>query len=121
LDHWAVFILLAFIGGKMIKDSFSKDKEELNKNPFQFIKMLLFAIATSIDALAIGITFAFFDIYIFTAIIIIGAVTFCVSIAGVKVGHIFGIKFKSKAEFAGGFILVALGLKILIEHLLTNG
>jgi putative Mn2+ efflux pump MntP len=121
LDHWVVFVLLGFIGGKMIKDSFSEDKEELNRNPFQFIKMLLFAIATSIDALAVGITFAFFDISILTAILITGSVTFCISIAGVKVGHIFGIKFKSKAEFAGGAVLVALGLKILIEHLLTEG
>jgi putative Mn2+ efflux pump MntP len=83
--------------------------------------MLLFAIATSIDALAVGITFAFFDINIFTAILITGAVTFCISIAGVKVGHIFGTKFKAKAEFAGGAVLVALGLKILIEHLIKEG
>jgi putative Mn2+ efflux pump MntP len=119
LDHWIVFVLLGFIGGKMIRDSFSAEKEKLNENSFQFIKMLLLAIATSIDALAIGITFAFFELNIFMAILIIGLTTFCISIVGVKVGHIFGTKFKTKAEFMGGAVLIILGLKILIEHLLA--
>jgi putative Mn2+ efflux pump MntP len=120
-DHWIAFVLLGFIGGKMIKDSFSAEKEKLNENPFQFIKMLLLAIATSIDALAVGLTFAFFELNIFTAILIIGLTTFCISIAGVKVGHIFGTKFKAKAEFMGGAVLIILGIKILIEHLLSAG
>ncbi|MDR2702397.1 MAG: manganese efflux pump MntP family protein [Spirochaetaceae bacterium] len=117
LDHWVAFALLGFIGGKMIKDSFSQDKEEPDKAQFQHTKMLLLAIATSIDALAAGITFAFFEINIFTAILIIGLTTFCISTVGVKVGNIFGGRFKSKAEFAGGAVLIILGLKILIEHL----
>jgi len=117
LDHWIAFLLLGFIGGKMIKDSFSKEETKVNKNPFRFYAMLLLAIATSIDALAVGITFAFFEINIFSTIIIIGLTTFCISVIGVKIGNIFGTKFKSKAEFIGGVVLVILGLKILIEHL----
>jgi putative Mn2+ efflux pump MntP len=117
LDHWVAFALLVFIGGKMIKDSFSKDDEQSNEAPFKFMKMLLLALATSIDALAVGITFAFFAINIFTAILITGLTTFCISTAGVKVGNIFGSKFKSKAEFIGGAVLAILGIKILIEHL----
>jgi putative Mn2+ efflux pump MntP len=120
LDHWIAFVLLGFIGGKMIIDSFSKDNNKVNENPFQFLKMLLLAIATSIDALAVGIAFAFFEINIFRAVIIIGLITFGISIIGVKAGNIFGTKFKSKAEFVGGAVLVILGLKILIEHLFLN-
>jgi len=116
-DHWIAFVLLGFIGGKMIKDSFSKDEKKIDKNPFRFSAMLLLAIATSIDALAVGITFAFFEINIFTSIIIIGLTTFCISLGGVKIGNIFGTKFKTKAEFIGGVVLVMLGFKILIEHL----
>jgi putative Mn2+ efflux pump MntP len=119
LDHWVAFALLSFIGGKMIKDSFSKEEEEPDKVQFQFAKMLLLAIATSIDALAVGITFSFFEINIFTAILITGLTTFFISIAGVKTGNIFGAKFKSKAEFAGGAVLILLGIKILIEHLIS--
>ena len=118
LEHWVAFVLLGFIGGKMIKDSFSKDEEKTDTHPFQFMKMLLLAIATSIDALAVGVTFAFFKLNIFTAILIIGLTTFCISTAGVKTGIIFGTKFKSKAEFVGGAILVLIGVKILIEHFL---
>jgi putative Mn2+ efflux pump MntP len=118
LDHWIAFALLGFIGGKMIKDSFSQDKETPDKTQFQPVNMLLLAIATSIDALAAGITFAFFEINIFTAILITGLTTFCISTAGVKAGNIFGGRFKSKAEFAGGVVLIILGVKILIEHLL---
>jgi manganese efflux pump family protein len=117
LEHWVAFVLLGFIGGKMIKDSFSKDEEKTYENPFEFMKMLLLAIATSIDALAVGVTFAFFKLNIFTAILIIGLTTFSISTAGVKTGIIFGTKFKSKAEFIGGAILIVLGIKILIEHL----
>ena len=118
LDHWIAFVLLGFIGGKMIKESLSKEETKAKENPFQFSTMLLLAIATSIDALAVGITFAFFEINIFSAIIIIGLITFCISIGGVKIGNIFGTKFKSKAEFIGGVVLLILGLKILIEHLI---
>jgi putative Mn2+ efflux pump MntP len=116
-DHWIAFVLLGIIGGKMIAESFSKKENEANENYFQFMKMLILAIATSIDALAIGVTFAFFNINIFKAAIIIGAITFFLSMIGVKIGNIFGVKFKSKAEFIGGAILVILGIKIVIEHL----
>ena len=118
LDHWVAFILLGFIGGKMIKESFAKkeDSNSVNENPFMFVKMLLLAVATSIDALAVGITFAFFRINIYTAISIIGITTFFISTGGVFIGKTFGARFKSKAEFLGGFILVALGIKIVIEH-----
>jgi len=115
-DHWIAFVLLAFIGGRMIKESFSKEKERAKGNPFQFATMLLLAIATSIDALAVGITFAFLSVDIWKSIILIGIVTFCMSICGVKIGNVFGTKFKSKAEFIGGTVLVILGVKILIEH-----
>ena len=118
LDHWVAFVLLALIGGKMIWESFSKEGKKVNGNPFQFTKMLLLAIATSIDALAVGITFAFFRINIFSAIIITGLTTFCISIVGVKIGNVFGSKYKSKAEFIGGAVLIILGLKILLEHLI---
>ena len=120
LDYWIAFALLGFIGGKMIKDSFSKDKDDEAAPSFHFVKMLVLAVATSIDALAIGITFAFFAINIFIAIMIIGLTTFCISIAGVKIGNLFGTKFKSKAECAGGIVLVLLGIKILIEGLVNN-
>ena len=117
LDHWIAFILLGFIGGKMIKESFSSDTEKVNGNPFLFSKMLLLAIATSIDALAVGITFAFFEINLFMTVLIIGLTTFGLSVLGMKIGNMVGAKFKSKAEFLGGVILILLGLKILIEHL----
>ena len=122
-EHWIAFALLGFIGGKMIKDSFSKNTaaEEENKNPFQFMRMLVLAVATSIDALAVGVTFALFKVRIVTAALIIGLITFGISMAGVKIGNVFGIKFKSKAEFAGGLVLVLLGIKIVIEHLFFNG
>ena len=119
MDHWVAFVFLGFIGGKMIKDSFSKNDEKINENPFHPVKMLLLAIATSIDALAVGITFAFFRINIFMAIAIIGSTTFLISICGVKVGNMFGLRFKSKAEFIGGVILVAIGIKLLVEHLFS--
>jgi len=115
---WIAFVLLGIIGGNMIKDSLSKKEEEPNENYFQFMKMLVLAIATSIDALAIGVTFAFFKINIFKAAIIIGLTTFLLSMVGVKIGNIFGTRYKSKAEFTGGAVLVLLGFKIIIEHLI---
>jgi len=117
---WIAFVLLGFIGGKMIKESFEKNEEDTHKDPFLFINMLMLSIATSIDALAIGVTFAFFNVNIFAAIAIIGLTTCCISIAGVKIGNMFGMRFKSKAELLGGVVLVLLGVKILIEHLLDS-
>ena len=117
---WIAFVLLGIIGGNMIKESLSKKEEKLNENYFQFMKMLVLAIATSIDALAVGVTFAFFRINIFKAALIIGSITFVLSMAGVKIGNIFGTRFKSKAEFAGGVVLVILGIKIVAEHLLKQ-
>jgi putative Mn2+ efflux pump MntP len=116
-EHWIAFVILGFIGGKMIKDSFSKKEDKVDENPFKFVKMLVLAIATSIDALAVGITFSFFKINIFIAIAIIGFTTFIISICGVIIGKTFGAKFKSKAELVGGVILVGIGVKIVIEHL----
>jgi len=116
-EHWVAFGLLAIIGANMIKESFSKEEDKSDVNKFGFISMLLLAIATSIDALAVGVTFAFFKINIYAAVAIIGLTTFILSICGVKIGNIFGMKFKSKAELVGGIVLVALGIKILLEHL----
>jgi putative Mn2+ efflux pump MntP len=122
-EHWISFALLGFIGGKMIKDSLSKETEEeqTNENAFQFVKMFILAIATSIDALAVGVTFAFYKVNIVTAAIIIGLITFFISMCGVKIGNIFGIRYKSKAEFAGGTILILLGIKFVIEHFINKG
>jgi putative Mn2+ efflux pump MntP len=126
VSHWVAFILLGFIGGKMVKDSFSKDSGDgkVDENSFGVIKMLLLAVATSIDALAVGVTFALFiktSTLLFTAIAIIGLTTCIISIGGVKIGNIFGARFKSKAEFLGGAVLVLLGTKILVENLFFKG
>jgi putative Mn2+ efflux pump MntP len=121
LDHWIAFVLLGFIGGKMIKDSFSKEKnKEADEYSFKFIKMLVLSLATSIDALAVGITFAFLKVDIFKSILITGITTFFISICGVKIGNIFGTRFKSKAELIGGLVLVIIGIKIVIEHVFFN-
>jgi putative Mn2+ efflux pump MntP len=120
LDHWIAFALLGFIGGKMIKDSFSAEKnegEENGKNSLGFIKMLILSVATSVDALAVGTTFAFFKVNIYTAILITGPVTFFIAMCGVIIGHVFGARFRSKAEFAGGAVLIIIGIKIVIENL----
>ncbi len=116
VDHWIAFILLSIIGANMIKESFDKDCEKQNSS-FSFMSMLMVAVATSIDALAVGITFAFLQVNIWQAIAIIGCTTFVISAAGIKVGSIFGAKYKSKAEFFGGAVLICLGIKILVEHL----
>ena len=119
-DHWVAFVLLALIGGNMIKEAFEKDDEcdcnKKEKNCFGFVTMLTLAVATSIDALAIGVTFAFFKVAIIPAIITIGITTFLFSVAGLKIGHIFGCKYKSHAELFGGVILILIGFKILLEH-----
>jgi len=108
------FALLAFIGGKMIWESFSGG-DECKIVPTSPAKMLPFAVATSIDAMAVGVSFAFFTVNVFLAALIIGTTTFTLSIAGVKIGSVFGSKFKSKAEFAGGAVLILMGLNILIS------
>ena len=119
IDHWIAFALLGIIGANMIRESLKKEDEELNDS-FSFKVMLPLAIATSIDALAVGVTFAFLSVDIVPAILLIGVTTFALSAAGVKIGNVFGAKYKSKAEFAGGVILILLGIKILIEHLFFN-
>ncbi len=117
IDHWVAFLLLAFIGGNMLKEGFSKDEEQAGDS-FSFVTMLLLAVATSIDALAVGITFALLpNVNIVAAVLFIGATTFILSAVGLKVGNAFGLKYKSRAEIAGGVILILIGLKILLEHL----
>ena len=115
IDHWVAFLLLALIGGNMIRESFSEE-EEMNDD-FGVKTMLLLAVATSIDALAVGITFAFLSVKILPAAALIGVTTFLLSALGVYIGHAFGLKYKAKAELAGGVILILIGLKILLEHL----
>lgn len=115
-DHWIAFILLALIGGNMIKESFDNEDEKKN-DKVDFKTMIVLALATSIDALAVGITFAFFDVNLLLAVAIIGIITFIISILGVKIGNKFGDKYQNKAELIGGIILVILGIKILLEHL----
>lgn len=117
IDHWIAFVLLGAIGVNMIRESFSKEEEQCNAD-FGCKTMFPMAVATSIDALAIGITFALLpNVNIIAAVSFIGVITFVLSALGVKLGHIFGAKWKSKAEFAGGAILIILGIKILVEHL----
>jgi putative Mn2+ efflux pump MntP len=119
VDHWIAFVLLGIIGGNMIREALSKGCDECaNEDESLDVKtMFLLAVATSIDALAVGITFAFLKVHIIWAISFIGAVTFALSAIGVKIGNLFGTRFKSKAELAGGVILILLGTKILLEHL----
>lgn len=118
-DHWVAFGLLLIIGGKMIFDVFEKEKED--KEPtspkMNYKELLLMSLATSIDALAVGITFAFLGAKIWTSITVIGLVTFIICFVGVVAGNKFGAKFKKKAQFAGGAVLILIGLKILLEHL----
>ena len=116
VDHWIAFILLGIIGGNMIREACSGECEKENDS-LDIKTMFLLAVATSIDALAVGITFAFLKVNIVAAVSFIGATTFIISAAGVKIGNIFGTKYKAKAELAGGVILILLGLKILLEHL----
>lgn len=118
IDHWIAFVLLALIGFNMIREALKNDDEGADPS-FTAKSMSLLAVATSIDALAIGITFAFLDVNIVAAVLFIGVCTFVISAAGVKIGSVFGTRFKSKAEIAGGAILIILGLRILIEHLMN--
>ena len=120
-DHWIAFILLVLIGGNMIREALSGDEEDAAQAEtdlrLDHKKLFLMASATSIDALAIGVTFAFLETAILPAIGIIGCTTFCISVAGVAVGCWFGARYKKRAEITGGAILVLLGIKILLEHL----
>ena len=116
-DHWIAFILLGLIGGNMIREGVSGDEEKTDDS-VSIKSMLPLAIATSIDALAVGVTFAFLRVNIVYAVSFIGVITFLLSTDGVKVGNVFGARYKSKAEIAGGVILILMGLKILIEHLM---
>ncbi len=116
VDHWIAFILLGIIGINMLKEAVTQEKENSNDS-VKFKDMLILAVATSIDALAVGITFAFLKVEVWLAITLIGIITFAISVAGVKIGNVFGCKYEKKAEFAGGLILILLGVKILLEHL----
>lgn len=116
IDHWIAFFLLSFIGLNMAKEALSREDEPADAS-LSIKNMLLLAIATSIDALAVGVTFAFLSVRIAPAVSFIGITTFLLSIIGVKVGSVFGTRYKAKAELAGGIILILLGIKILIEHL----
>jgi putative Mn2+ efflux pump MntP len=116
-DHWIAFGLLGLVGGKMIYESFKPKGAKKEINPLNLAVLLTLSLATSIDALAVGVSMAFLEMAIILPVIIIGAVAFLVSVAGVYAGHRFGHIFGSKIEAAGGMILIAIGLKILIEHL----
>lgn len=116
IDHWIAFILLGLIGFNMIREALSKEEEKASDS-LAFNDMLVLAIATSIDALAVGVTFAFLQVNIVPAICFIGVITFTLSMVGVKIGNVFGVRYKSKAELAGGIILILMGTKILLEHL----
>lgn len=116
VDHWIAFVLLVFIGLNMVRES--RDRKAEHADPsVGFQVMVILAIATSIDALAVGVTFAFLQVDIVPAVCFIGTVTFLLSVIGVKVGNVFGTRYKSRAELVGGLILIAIGVKILLEHL----
>ena len=116
VDHWIAFVLLGLIGANMVRESREHDDESVSDS-FRFMTMLPLAVATSIDALAVGVTFAFLQVDIVPAVSFIGATTFVLSCIGVKIGHVFGTKYKSRAELFGGIVLILMGLKILLEHL----
>ena len=117
VDHWVAFVLLSLIGAGMIREALSKEEDKVNDS-FAPLTMLLLALATSIDALAVGITFALLpDVNIAAAVSFIGVITYILSAIGLKVGNVFGLRYKAKAEFVGGAILILIGLKILLEHL----
>lgn len=117
IDHWIAFILLALIGANMIKEALSSDDDECQDDSLRLGDLIMLSIATSIDALAVGITFAFFNVSLLLSVSMIGIITFIICVIGVKVGNLFGEKYKSKAELAGGLILIVMGAKILIDHL----
>ena len=124
IDHWIAFALLFFIGVKMIYDAVTEEDgvtEEKSDPPLPVSELFMFAIATSIDALAVGVTFSFLQVSILRSAVLIGATTFTISIAGVILGFFTGGKFRDKAQIFGGAILIALGLRILVTHLLEIG
>lgn len=116
IDHWIAFVLLSLIGASMIKEALSAAEESVNDS-VDAKTMFLLAIATSIDALAVGVTYAFLQVQIVPAVTFIGVITLILSIVGVKIGNVFGTKYKAKAEITGGVILILMGVKILLEHL----
>lgn len=120
VDHWIAFFLLGFIGLMMLKDSLDRKEEPLDDS-FDPKTMAALAVATSMDALAVGVTFAFLQVRILPAVSFIGIITFLLSMAGVKAGNVFGSRWRSGAQFAGGLILVLMGVKILLGHLLFPG
>ena len=118
IDHWVAFVLLCLIGGSMVKEARSDDEAGADNSSFAFKTMLLLAVATSIDALAVGVTFALLPgVNILAAVSFIGCTTFALSAAGLKVGNVFGLWYKSRAELTGGIIRILMGCKILLEHL----
>lgn len=117
VDHWIAFILLLLIGGKMVYEALKQGEEEKLNDSFRLRTMLPLAVATSIDALAVGVSFAFLDVQIVPAVSFIGIITFVLSGIGMKIGNTFGTKYKKKAELAGGIILILMGIKILVSHL----
>jgi putative Mn2+ efflux pump MntP len=119
VDHWIAFVLLAFIGYEMVKESRDKDCDDVSPD-FSFRTMLAMAVATSIDALAIGVSFAFLKVDIWMSVLLIGLTTGLFSMAGVRIGNVFGLRFKSTAELLGGLILIIMGVKILVEHTLLQ-
>ena len=116
-DHWIAFGLLVLIGGNMIREAIFEKEEQETDSALSFRSMLPLAIATSIDALAVGVTFAFLNVRIVPSVTLIGVTTLILSMAGVKMGSLFGAKYEKKAEILGGVILILLGIKILLEHL----
>jgi len=122
VDHWVAFLLLLYIGGKMIADAIKERKESFDNvemdQPLDYKELFLMAIATSIDALAVGITFSFLSVNVWSASAIIGVVTFFICVIGVCIGNVFGARYKTPSQIVGGIILVCLGLKILLEHTL---
>lgn len=116
-DHWIAFVLLALIGFNMIKESREEEEEEKPYAGVNFKELLILAVATSIDALAVGVSFAFLGVHIAPAVTLIGCTTFVLTLVGVWVGNLFGSRYKSRAELTGGIILILIGVKILLEHL----
>lgn len=115
IDHWIAFFLLCLIGANMIRESFGKEEEQ--NDSFDIATMVPLALATSIDALAVGVTFAFLNVDIVPAVSFIGVITFLFGFFGIRVGNVFGLRYKSRAEFAGGAILIFMGIRILTDHL----
>lgn len=119
IDHWIAFVLLAIIGGKMVRDALSGEEESSDAD-FSVRTMFLLAVATSIDALAVGVSFAFLHVDLLLSVSAIGLTTFLFSAVGVQIGHLFGNRWRSHAELLGGVVLISMGLKILVEHLFFN-